>query len=220
LLASEEVWDEYPWKVTEMILADMLLSVVQMPTPSRFGSLSDNQLLLVVLAIAVFFGLFWLWNMKAKKWLEQTGRLEEVPTRLDCTARGSQHNHEAVKLRYSEQEFQGIVSKALDEVPEEFDKEWKNVAVIVSTDWLTEEDKKKMGVPEGRLVLGTYQGFDKTKGFQPESSSHVATIFQPALEAFCGSDKERLEREIRRTVLHELAHHLGMSHQKMKEIGL
>ena len=203
-----------------MILADMLLSVVQMPTPSLVGSLSDNQLLLVVLAFALFFGLFWLWNMKAKKWLEQTGRLEEVPTRLDWMAHGSQHNPEAVKLRYPEQEFQEIVSKALDEVPEEFDREWKNVAVIVSTDWPPEEDKKRMGVPEGHLVIGTYHDFDKTKGFRSESSSHVVTIFQPALEAFCGSDKDRLEREIRRTVLHELAHHLGMSHQKMREIGL
>jgi len=204
-----------------MILADtLLLSVDQMPTPSRVGPMSDNQLLLVVLALALLFGLFWLWNRKAKKWLEQTGRLEEIPDRLDWLARGPQENPAPTKLRYSEQEFQEIVSKALDEVPEEFDKEWKNVAVIVSTDWPTEEHKKTMGVPEGHLVLGTYHGLDKTKGFRSESSSHVVTIFQPALEAFCGSDKGRLEREIRRTVLHELAHHLGMSHQKMKEIGL
>ncbi len=204
-----------------MIQADMvLLSVVQMPTPSRVGPLSDDQLLLVVVAFALFFGLFWLWNRKAKKWLEQTGRLEEIPDRLDWLAHGPQENPAPTKLRYSEQEFQEIVSKALDEVPEEFDKEWKNVAVIVSTDWPTEEDKKRMGVREDHLVLGTYHGLDKTKGFRSESSSHLVTIFQPALEAFCGSDKERLEREIRRTVLHELAHHLGLSHQKMKEIGL
>jgi len=198
----------------------LLPSVVQMPSPSRVGPLSDNQLLLVVLALALFFGLFWLWNRKAKKWLEQTGRLEEIPDRLDWFARGPQENSAPTKLRHSEQEFQEIVSKALDEVPEEFDKEWKNVAVIVSTDWPTEEDKKRMGVPEGHLVLGTYHGFDKTKGLWSENSRHVVTIFQPALESFCGSDKERLEREIRHTVLHEFAHHLGMSHQRMKEIGL
>jgi len=204
-----------------MILADMLLlSVVQMPTPSRVGPLSDDQLLLVGGVLALLVGLFWFWNRKAKKWLEQTGRLEETPDRLDWLASGPQENPAPTKLRYSEQEFQEIVSKALDEVPEEFDKEWKNVAVIVSTDWPTEEDKKRMGVREGHLVLGTYHGLDKTKGFRSESSSHLVTIFQPALEAFCGSDKERLEREIRRTVLHELAHHLGLSHQKMKEIGL
>ncbi len=201
-------------------MSRLVLAAGQIPTSLQVGPLSDNQLLLVVLALAFLFGLFWLWNRKAKKWLEHTGRLEEIPDRLDWLARGSQENPAPTKLRYSEQEFQEIVSKALDEVPEEFDKEWKNVAVIVSTDWPTEEDKKAMGIPEGHLVLGTYHGIDKTKGLWSESSRHVVTIFQPALESICGSDKERLEREIRRTVLHELAHHLGMSHQKMKEIGL
>jgi predicted Zn-dependent protease with MMP-like domain len=34
-----------------------------------------------------------------------------------------------------------MVAKALDEVPEDFDKEWNNVAVIVSTDWATDVDE-------------------------------------------------------------------------------
>jgi len=198
----------------------LLPSVVQMPSPFRVGPLSDNQLSLIFLAFGLFFGVFWLWNWKAKKWLEQTGRLDETPDRLDWLAQGPGENPAPAKLRYSEHEFQEIVSKALDEIPEEFDKEWTNVAVVVSTDWPTEEEKKRMGVPEGHLLLGTYQGFDKTKGVWSENSRHVVTIFQPALESFCGSDKGRLEREIRRTVLHELAHHLGMSHQRMKQIGL
>jgi predicted Zn-dependent protease with MMP-like domain len=39
-------------------------------------------------------------------------------------------------------------------------------------------------------------------------------IYQPALELRYGSDKDRLQQEIHRVVLHELAHHLGMSHEK------
>jgi predicted Zn-dependent protease with MMP-like domain len=114
-----------------------------------------------------------------------------------------------------------MVANALDEVPEEFDKEWNNVAVTVSTDWVTEADKKRMGVPEGHLVFGTYSGFSRTTGFPATiGSRHVIVIYQPALELCYGSDKDRLEQEIRRVVLHELAHHLGMSHPRMKEIGL
>jgi hypothetical protein len=64
-------------------------------------------------------------------------------------------------------------------------------------------------------------GFNRAKGSRASSGSrHVVVIYQPALELVYGSDKERLEREIRRVVLHELAHHLGMSHHRMKEIGL
>jgi predicted Zn-dependent protease with MMP-like domain len=180
----------------------------------------DNRLLVVALLLALLFGLFWWWNRRAKKWLEETGRDEVLPSRLDWLV-GDGQQKPGTTLKYSEQEFQEMVGKALDEVPEEFDKEWNNVAVIVSTDWPTEADKKRMGVPEEHLVFGTYSGLDRTKGFRSQSSSrHVIVVYQPALELLCGSDKERLEHEIRRVVLHELAHHLGMSHHRMKEIGL
>lgn len=180
----------------------------------------DHRLIIVALLLALLFGLFWWWNWRAKKWLEETGRVEASPSRLDRLVDDGQQKPETT-LRYSEQEFQEMVAKALDEVPKEFDEEWNNVAVIVSTDWAAEGDKKRMGVPEGHLVLGTYTGLDRTKGYWAGGGSrHVIVVYQPALELLCGSDKDRLEREIRRTVLHELAHHLGMSHHRMKEIGL
>jgi hypothetical protein len=82
-------------------------------------------------------------------------------------------------------------------------------------------DKKRMGVPGGHLVFGTYSGSSRTRGFAATTGSrHVIMIYQPALELRYGSDKDQLEQEIRRVVLHELAHHLGMSHPRMKEIGL
>src|SRR4029077_1609640 len=114
----------------------------------------------------------------------------------------------SVPLKFSEPEFHEMVAKALDEVPEEFDKEWNNVVVTVSTDWPTEAEKKRMGVPEGHLVCGTYSGVSRAKGFHAaDGSRHVIVIYQPALELRYGSDKDQLEEEIRRVVLHELAHH-------------
>jgi predicted Zn-dependent protease with MMP-like domain len=181
----------------------------------------DNRLLIVALVLALVFGLVWWWNRRAKKWLEETGRVEELPNALEWLLGVRQEQEKpGTLLRYSEQEFQEMVAKALDEIPEEFDKEWENVAVSVSTDWPMDADKKRMGVPEGHLVFGTYSGVDRTKGLRSENSRHVIVIYQPAIERFCGDDKERVEQKIRKTVQHELAHHLGMSHQRMKEIGL
>ena len=180
----------------------------------------DDRLLLIALVAALLFGLFWWWNRSAKKWLEENGREEVWPNALDWVPREAQQKP-ATPLKYSEQEFQEMIAKALDEVPEEFDREWNNVVVTVSTDWPTETEKKRMGVPEGHLVFGTYSGVDRAKGFRAESGSrHVIVVYQPALELCYGADKNRLEQEIRRVVLHELAHHLGMSHKRMKEVGL
>lgn len=190
-----------------------------MMSDMSFLASSDAKLIMLVLVFTFVFGLLWWWNRRAKKWLEENDRLESESSGLDWLLRGRQ-NPKPARLRYSEQEFREIVSKVLDELPEEFDQEWKNVAVIHSTEWPTDVDKKKMGMPEGHVLFGTYSGLARTTGFQSDHSRHVIVIYQPALELLCGSDKERLEREIRRTVLHELAHHLGMSHQTMKEIGL
>jgi len=192
----------------------LLLSAGQTPTSSPDDPLYEYAELIMA-ALVTSFGLLWWWSRSAKRELWEAKGLELLPKSRP------QQNPEPTTLRYSEQEFQEIVSKVLDELPEEFDKEWENVAVIVSTEWPTDEDKKRMGVPEGHLVFGTYSGIPRTNGPRSQGSSrHVIVVYQPTLELLCGSDKDRLEHEIRRTVLHELAHHLGMSHQRMKEIGL
>ncbi len=199
----------------------LFMRLIQEATTGMFAHLSDeSKFLLIALVLAFFAGLFWWWNRRAKKWLEENGREEVCPSELDGMLRDTQQEP-ATPLKYSEQEFQEMVAKALDEVPEEFDREWNNVAVTVRTDWPTETEKKRMGVAEGNLVFGTYSGTSRTKGYRASNSSpHVIVIYQPALEICYGSDKARLEQEIRHVVLHELAHHLGMSHKKMKKIGL
>lgn len=181
----------------------------------------DYRLTVFVVAIIGFAGLFLLWNWRAKIWLEKNDRLEPESPRdaLDWLL-GRIPRGDPVTLRYSEEEFQEIVSKVLDEIPQEFDKEWKNVAVIVSTGWPSETDKKRIGVRKGHVLFGSYSGIDRAAGRYSDTTSHVIVIYQPAIELRCGSDKECLEREVRQTVLHELAHHLGMSHEKMREIGL
>jgi predicted Zn-dependent protease with MMP-like domain len=121
----------------------------------------------------------------------------------------------APALKYSEQESKEMVANALDEIPEEFEKEWENVAVTVSTGWPTEAEKKRMGVAENHLLFGVYSGASHVSGWLARKSArNVITIYRPALELCYGSDKAQLEQEVRRSVLHELAHHLGMTHER------
>lgn len=179
----------------------------------------DHRIVLFLLLVALFVALFWWWNHRAKKWLLERGRVENLPDPKQWLA-GEPPRRLPTRLRYSEQEFQEMVASALDEVPEEFDKEWKNVAVIVSTAWPAEVDRKRLEIGGHDLLLGTYSGVARTEGGRSESGPHVIVIYQPALEMLCGGDKKHIEREIRNTVLHELAHHLGMSHERMRRIGL
>jgi len=180
---------------------------------------NDHTIALFLLLVALLVGLFWWWNRRAKKWLEERGKAERfsgVPHWLGYEP----SQKAATRLTYCEEEFREMIERALDEIPEEFDREWKNVAVIVSTDWPSEEDRQRLAIGTDDLLLGTYSGVARTEGSRSESGPHVIVIYQPALEMLCGGDKKRIEGQIRKTVLHELAHHLGMSHERMRKIGL
>lgn len=69
-------------------------------------------------------------------------------------------------------------------------------------------------------MLGLYQGVPLTR----RSSQYGAvlpdkiTIYRGPLLRLYGFDPERLRREVRRVVLHELAHHFGISDERLIEI--
>ena len=191
-------------------------------TNGLFPGISDeNKFWLIALVVALFAGGFWLMNRNAEKWLDENGTQDDPQNALEWLLGERAEAAVAPALKYSEQEFKEMVANALDEIPEEFEQEWENVTVTVSTGWPTEAEKKRMGVAENHLLFGVYSGASHVRGWLARKSArNVITIYQPALELCYGSDKAQLEQEVRRTVLHELAHHLGMTHEKMKEIGL
>ena len=44
------------------------------------------------------------------------------------------------------------------------------------------------------------------------------TIYSGPLERLYGRDEERLRAEVRRVVLHEIAHHFGISDERLREL--
>ena len=74
--------------------------------------------------------------------------------------------------------------------------------------------------PAGQPLLGLYQGVPLTR----RGSSYGAvlpdkiTIFRGPLMRLYAYDPERLRREVSRVVLHEVAHHFGISDERLVEI--
>jgi len=95
--------------------------------------------------------------------------------------------------------FEEHVKRALDSLPPELARGLKNVAVVIE-----ERD------PEDTDLLGLWEAGE----FMPDK----ITIFRrPLVESF--PDPEELEREIRITVLHELAHYFGIDEDRLEELG-
>ena len=95
--------------------------------------------------------------------------------------------------------FEEHAQRALDEVPEELAEHLRNVAIVV-------EDEN----PEEPDLYGLFD--------EPEYLPAKVTIYRLPLEADF-PEPERLEHEIRVTVLHELAHYFGIDEDRLAELG-
>jgi predicted Zn-dependent protease with MMP-like domain len=106
-------------------------------------------------------------------------------------------------------EFEESVAAALESLPADLRTAMSNVEVVV-------EDEP----PAGEPLLGLYQGVPLTRRgtFYAGALPDKITIYQGPLERLYGRDPARLEREIRRVVLHEIAHHFGISDERLVEL--
>ncbi len=94
--------------------------------------------------------------------------------------------------------FEEHVSRALDSLPPELARGLENVAIVI-------EDKNH----EDPDLLGLFQEDE----FLP---AKISIYRLPLEESFSGHE---LEREIRITVLHELAHYFGIDEDRLAELG-
>jgi predicted Zn-dependent protease with MMP-like domain len=74
--------------------------------------------------------------------------------------------------------------------------------------------------PPGYPLLGLYEGVPLTRrgAFYAGALPDKITIFRVPLERLYGADPERLRREVRHVVLHEIAHHFGISDERLVEL--
>jgi predicted Zn-dependent protease with MMP-like domain len=106
-------------------------------------------------------------------------------------------------------DFVREVEDALASLPRELREAVSNVAVVVEQD-----------PPPGQPLLGLYEGIPLTRrgsgyaGVLPDK----ITIYRGPLERLYGADRDGLRRQIRRVVLHEVAHHFGISDERLVEI--
>ena len=112
-------------------------------------------------------------------------------------------------------QFKLLVEDALTSVPLEFHEKMANLVILVESE-PDEEVLRRVGVKEGYTLLGLYQGIPLTaQGHARPMLPESITIYQRPIEDYCLGDPERIRKQVRSTVLHEIAHHFGMDHEEM-----
>jgi predicted Zn-dependent protease with MMP-like domain len=105
--------------------------------------------------------------------------------------------------------FEELASEALDSLPTSLSSQMDNVAIIV-------EDEAA-----GRSLFGLYEGVPLTRrglgsysGVMPDR----ITLYQKTICSRCDSEDD-VRTQIRKTVIHEVAHHFGISDPRLEELG-
>ncbi|MCH8827022.1 MAG: metallopeptidase family protein [Chloroflexi bacterium] len=116
-------------------------------------------------------------------------------------------------------EFEVLVHQALDQIPPEIRMHLDNVDLVVE-EWPSNEQLVGSGIEKEQLLLGLYEGLPLT-----ERSDYgmvlpdKITLFQKSIEEICDTREEIVE-EVRETVVHEVAHHFGISDERLEELGV
>jgi predicted Zn-dependent protease with MMP-like domain len=115
--------------------------------------------------------------------------------------------------------FENLVADALDELPTGVQKLLENVAVVIE-DEPTAEQLHNAGLPDDHALYGLYEGVSPvTYGASWAPWPNKITIFRLALEEDFPEPYE-LQREVQRTVIHELGHHAGFDDIRLMGFGL
>ena len=106
-------------------------------------------------------------------------------------------------------DFELLVQDALETLPPYLRERMSNVEIVV-------EDEPPAGAP----LLGLYEGVPLTRrsGWYGGVAPDRITIYRGPLERRSGGDPARLARAVSRTVLHEVAHHFGISDERLVEL--
>lgn len=111
----------------------------------------------------------------------------------------------------SREQFEELVGEALDDVPPQMLEMLDNVAFFV-------EDEPE---PDQGELFGLYEGTPLTARYADWGTPRMPdriVLFRGTLSRHC-ADVAELRREITVTLVHEMAHHLGIEEDRLHELG-
>ncbi len=116
------------------------------------------------------------------------------------------------------QRFERLVGEAIEKLPEAFRERLENIDIVVA-DKPTRDQLKELR-DKKETLLGLYEGVPLTErthdyGFVTPDK---ITVFQRPIEAMCRNDTQIIA-EIQHVVRHEIAHHFGISDDRLEELG-
>lgn len=121
-------------------------------------------------------------------------------------------------MELTDEQFDALITRAMDELPQEYITGLDNVAIVQADD-PSEEQKVKMKLRDGVILLGLYEGIPLIQrgGNYTFVLPDKITLFKHSILRVANNEAELFE-QIKRTLWHEIAHYYGLSHERMDEL--
>ena len=121
--------------------------------------------------------------------------------------------------RRADERFERLVERALDGIPPPFSAALDEVAIVIEDD-ASDDQLDIAGLGREDALYGLYEGTPRTAwGADLVPFPNKISLFRIPLEEDF-PDPDDLADEVRVTVIHELAHHLGIDDDRLEELGL
>ena len=115
--------------------------------------------------------------------------------------------------------FEELVAVALDAIPEPFAAALDEIAIVIA-DEPSAEQRAENQIEVDETLYGLYEGVPRTEwGADWAPFPNRITLFRLPLEEDF-ADPDDLADEVWITVIHELAHHLGIDDERLTELGI
>jgi predicted Zn-dependent protease with MMP-like domain len=108
--------------------------------------------------------------------------------------------------------FEALVAEALDDLPPFFRERLDNVAVVVERD-----------PPNNAALLGLYEGINRLEragGYNLATPDRITLFWRPIVAEVANGGPAAIRAEVRKTVVHEVAHHFGMDDAELEALGV
>jgi predicted Zn-dependent protease with MMP-like domain len=124
---------------------------------------------------------------------------------------------ERVQPRISQPAFEALVAEALDQLPPYVQERMDNVAVLVQ-----DRPTEAQFAGSHDELLGLYEGInrvDRGAGYHLATPDRITLFWRPIIEEVGDGDRDAIRAEIRKTVIHEVAHHFGIDDAELERLG-
>lgn len=133
--------------------------------------------------------------------------------------RGSRSAARTIRRPVRHDRFERLVERALAAIPMPFAAALDEVAVVIEDEPSPHQRRENELGPDD-MLYGLYEGVPRTEwGADWVAAPNKISLFRLPLEEDF-PDPDDLAEEVRVTVIHELAHHLGIDDDRLGELGV